>query len=545
VATDGLPTGDLVAVGVFTLLALVIRAHGIGTTNLWLDEANSWLLTTYSVHDMLANLRHSPASPLYFLLLKLWTLVWVDSTAALRSLSLIASLPLIPVAYVIGRYSIGRGGGLIAAALIALSPLQLYFAQEARVYMLATLLSAVATAAYLRWRDQLVRRLAGDVARPHPDRSLVLYTLAAVASLYTLPLVGLLYLGLALDALLVIGRAGSAGGQGDVRRVLARRWVLAHVAMAVACLPFVLALDAGAAVNSQAWRGPMGIAGAAHNFLEFFLASIHGLYFYPWDLYPAIQEAWGRAIVTRLVVVFPLTIVALVTALAYPPKRVAHGPARVLYWALLLPLLAGAVVSIKHELSLTRYLLYVSPYFFLLLGAGIVSAPRWIGIAVCAVIVSSSIYGLAQYPTVKSRDSDYRPTAALLADSTRPSDAVVVQPPEAGVQLAYYLRGKTVPLWGMSAGAAPDSALRQASGLRTWIALDYRSRWYSTPPDSLAKEIPGVVVSDRRVGSGDDRVRIVEVDNATPNPSVRGLSDSTVTCCDARATIGQRRAPEP
>ncbi len=158
---------------------------------------------------MLANIRHSPASPLYFLLLKLWVLVWGDSTVALRSFSLLVSLPLLPLVYVLGRQTVGRADRLVAALLLALSPLQLYFAQEARVYMLATLLSALATVGYLGWRADAERRLVGAWDGPRRHGWLWLYGASAAASLYTLPLVALLYLGLAVDALLVMARERS------------------------------------------------------------------------------------------------------------------------------------------------------------------------------------------------------------------------------------------------------------------------------------------------------------------------------------------------
>ena len=533
-ATSAVHHRDWVVVGALVLVAFIIRVRGIGATNLWLDEANSWLLTTYSVSDMLANIRLSPSSPLYFLLLKLWTLAFGDSTTALRSFSLLASLLLLPVVYHIGRETVGRVAALIAVALLVLSPLQLYFAQEARVYMLATLLAALTTAGYLDWRAIAVRELTDGTKLPTARRPLLVYSLAAIASLYTLPLVAMLYAVLAADGVFVIAQRWP-GVTGEIRRAVARPWVNAQVAIAAACLPLLLAVDTSAAASSQAWRGRMGIAGATRDFLEFFMVSLHGLYFYPWHLYPAIVDKWGHAVVLRLVVVFPLLILALVTAFAYPPRGSLRGPARVLYWGLLVPLVVGALVSIWHELSLTRYLLFVSPLLSLLVGAGIVRGPRWVGVPVFGVMVWAGVYGLIQYPTINARDSDFRPVAALVADSRRAGDAVIVQPPEAGVQLAYYLRDKPLPVWGLSAGTTPDSALRPSPGKRTWLALDYRSKWYSASVDSIDKSLPGTVARDSGIGSGERRVRMIEVRDASPSPAVRGLADTTATCCRDRS----------
>ena len=134
--------GIVVASARSMLLAFVIRARGIGATNLWLDEANSWLLTTYSVRRHAGQYPSQSVEPALFLLLKT-----VDAgvgrlgNVAFRSFSLLVSLLLLPLVYRIGRETVGRGRLRSSRLLLALSPLQLYFAQEARVYMLATLLA--------------------------------------------------------------------------------------------------------------------------------------------------------------------------------------------------------------------------------------------------------------------------------------------------------------------------------------------------------------------------------------------------------------------
>jgi hypothetical protein len=306
----------------------------------------------------------------------------------------------------------------------------------------------------------------------------------------------------------------------------------AHLLIAFLCLPLLAAIDWSAAATSQAWRGPMGVAGSVRNLIEFPLVTIHGLYFYPWDLYPAVVDHWHRSLVVRLVIVFPLLILALVASLAYPPVRAWRGASRVLYLALLIPLAVGTLVSIRSELSLTRYLLFATPYLCLVIAAGVVRAPRWVGVPALAIMLVAAAYGLVQYQAVGARDSDYRGVARALLQSASPTDAVVIQPPEAGVQLAYYLRHERLALWGLRAGAAIDSVLHPDVGARTWIALDYRSRWYRTPPESVATRLPGTVVSDRLEGAGDQRVRVLQVRDASPTPLARGLSDTTAVCCN-------------
>ncbi len=158
-APDRRPSGRLAvpagwaAAALLVLLSLALRSDGIGAPNLWVDEANSWEVARQAPGELLAHLQNSPAVPFHFLLLKLWMTVFGDSEAALRSLSLIASLGLLPVTYAVGRRLLPRRAALLATLLLALSPAHLYFAQEARMYMPLTLLAASCVLAYLTWRD--------------------------------------------------------------------------------------------------------------------------------------------------------------------------------------------------------------------------------------------------------------------------------------------------------------------------------------------------------------------------------------------------------
>lgn len=143
---------SLLVLSSLMLLALVIGVKGIGATNLWLDEANSWRVATLPWSGMLDNLRASPLGPFYFALLKLWVGVFGDSEAALRMPSLLAGVLLVPATYAIGERALSRRAALLGAALVALSPLHLYFSREARMYMPLALLAALCMLAYLRWR---------------------------------------------------------------------------------------------------------------------------------------------------------------------------------------------------------------------------------------------------------------------------------------------------------------------------------------------------------------------------------------------------------
>ncbi len=89
--------------------------------------------------------------PLYYVMVRLWAQVFGDSPTGVRSLSAVISLLIFPSVYWLCLELFESPVvGWVAIALIAVSPLQLYFAQEARQYSLWMVEILVSSAALLR-----------------------------------------------------------------------------------------------------------------------------------------------------------------------------------------------------------------------------------------------------------------------------------------------------------------------------------------------------------------------------------------------------------
>jgi len=99
--------------------------------------------------------------PLWYLLAWLDVRVLGDGAFALRLPSALAGIATVPVAWAIGRELHGRRAAVIAAALVAVNPLFVWYSQEARVYSLFVLTSSVAILFFLRaLADPSRRRMA-------------------------------------------------------------------------------------------------------------------------------------------------------------------------------------------------------------------------------------------------------------------------------------------------------------------------------------------------------------------------------------------------
>jgi 4-amino-4-deoxy-L-arabinose transferase-like glycosyltransferase len=136
---------------VVTLVGGVLRVMLLGTKGMWLDETFSVWLANQSTADMLQWIvRIDQHPPLYYLLLHSWIALLGDTPYYVRLLSALFGTATIPIIYLIGKRLSGAGVGLAAAVFLALSPFNIYFAQETRMYTLLTFNAAVAIYALVR-----------------------------------------------------------------------------------------------------------------------------------------------------------------------------------------------------------------------------------------------------------------------------------------------------------------------------------------------------------------------------------------------------------
>jgi mannosyltransferase len=130
---------------------VALRSYLLTARSLWFDEAFSWRLIQFPVAELLARDATDVHPPLYYLVLKGWSVVFGTSLLSLRSFSVTAAGGAIAAAYLFGSSATrSRATGLLAAALLALSGWQIQFAWEARMYTLGTMLALLSAWALLR-----------------------------------------------------------------------------------------------------------------------------------------------------------------------------------------------------------------------------------------------------------------------------------------------------------------------------------------------------------------------------------------------------------
>jgi len=429
---------------VILLLAAGLRFYRLDAQSFWNDEGNAIRAAQRSIPLVIAAAAGDIHPPGYYLLLHFWRIPTGDSEFAVRALSVYIGLLTVALTGRLGRRMLGAGVGAGAAFLTALSPLAVYYSQEARMYGLLGLLAVASTD--LLW---------GLLRRPRPTAAL-LYALVAATGLYThysFPFV------LVAHNLLVFGwwmttvgaglapalHAPAPDGQpqrGQPQGLPLRWWVALQALVVLLYLPWL-----PTALRATGWpsAGRGYTLGAA--LLDIFRALTVGITLEAAQACPALMGA-GVLLALGL----------------WPRPKTALAVATLALW-LAVPLVLIFAFDL-YKPAYLKFLLTVLPSFCILLAAGIQNLARWLpgqrlriparltfhAFAV-SLLTFHALAFFALLPPLRNlyfnpayaRD-DYRGIAADIAALGRPGDGVILNAPNQWEVFTYYYRGD-LPLY--------------------------------------------------------------------------------------------------
>ncbi|MCC5657399.1 glycosyltransferase family 39 protein [Nostoc sp. XA010] len=145
-----------------------------------------------SLNDTIMNLaKEDPYHPpLYYIIARLWMNIFGNSVTAIRSLSACISLLVFPCVYWLCRelFNVPLSVPGVAIALIAISPIQLVYAQEAQEYILwlvTILLSSASLLRVMRLESQDKDEAVKEQKRPDLFAIWSIYAVTLAISLYT------------------------------------------------------------------------------------------------------------------------------------------------------------------------------------------------------------------------------------------------------------------------------------------------------------------------------------------------------------------------
>ncbi len=175
-------------------IAAFVRLYCLTCSSLWHDEGNSWAVAQRSLEQIARDAAADIHPPGYYWMLKLWSGLFGFSAGGIRSLSALSGILTVAVVYrialeiALGSEEKRRHFALLASFLAALSPFQVFYSQEARMYALLALEGTALMWALLAMR----RRVAAQGLSSSTASYAALYLLAAAAGLWTHYIFGVL-----------------------------------------------------------------------------------------------------------------------------------------------------------------------------------------------------------------------------------------------------------------------------------------------------------------------------------------------------------------
>lgn len=364
-----LPFGMILAAG------LLLRVREARLTPLWFDEIFSLWTTRTSFGVMLETLSHDIHPPLLSTLLWVWRLVGGENPMALKILPILIGLATVAALFFAARDWFGEPIGLLAAALLAIHPVHVYFSQELRSYGLLILM--VLLVAWTAWRWVERGRVSDGLA----------YALCAALALYTHYLSGLV--------LMMVGLWGFARLHRHPRRSMA--WALWQGAALLLFLP----------------QAPMFLR-------QLMISTDH------WMPRPVFEDL---ANLSRKITYGARYMVPVMGALALLPlfRSRSRAPAVLAWWTMVAAPLAAFVLTRQDvaHLFVERYMYFALPPFCALLAAGLLALPgRWTGtFAALGVLLFAGRSMMLHRPFVEAVSLD-RALRSIEPD-LRPGDLVV------------------------------------------------------------------------------------------------------------------------
>jgi hypothetical protein len=211
------------------IVTVALRVLNLTEQSLWADEGNSVRLTERPLPLIIDAARADVHPPGYYLALWGWVKLFGQGEGSVRALSVVIGIALVSLVYLIGLRQFGARAAWLAAFCAAVSPFQVQYSQEVRMYILVAFLGACALYAFVRWLEDV------ELGTGFPWRWSVLYTAAISAGLwthYSFPVVIA-----ALDVAWLawwVPRRGK-GGWGKT----AAWWAGMHLAALVLCAPWL------------------------------------------------------------------------------------------------------------------------------------------------------------------------------------------------------------------------------------------------------------------------------------------------------------------
>lgn len=482
-----------VTVALFIAISLVgflARFYRIDNMPFWLDEVTTVNRSSLPFWDMVHDSLSAHHLPSYFALASLFG-HYGTSELVLRLPSAFFGAVSCGVLFLIGRALGGWRAGLVAGLLLALSPLQVQYGQEARSYTFAILMMAIGLLGFVQLaRDpQAASRPFGSPGASYAPW--VIYTLGTLGALNVLSTGFFWFISANIGVLAILLRE-----RGIDKRRFVWRWLVAQVVVLAGTLPWFGAMDVvthGQMTNATNWVPRMTLHSFWSVLSSLYLMRVSRLINF--HLFPAAAPGFGLMVVALAVLGF-----------VYLSRRRNSAGPQGLTPALLLiaaiPPLVILAISIVKPLWMPRYLLWSSVPFLVFVGLGVNQLPRkWQNAAVAAIVLLAAV-NLAPYYHVETKPR-WDLAAAELKKEMKPGDIILASDELPVYMMNFFLsrHGDVIPAENWTNDVF-KAAKHLDNGGRVWVMFGRVGQADRTPIPNFHRIIQplGSAVASVQVG---------------------------------------------
>lgn len=378
------------------IIGLVLRLMSLNQS-FWLDEATEALaVTNYDLRSLLTKYSLGDFHPpLYHAIMYWWTRFVPLNEVLFRLPSVFFGLASIVLTFLIGQKLFNKKIGLLGALLLAVSPLHIYYSQEARMYSLAVFTSLLSIYFWLK------------AIKENQKLSWFLYFGATLAMLYSdyLPWLILLFQWLYIC-------------QFRKRRRLWFNWLIVNFGLLLFLLPLLPLLRrqliiGKLIVRDSVWGMFIGGINPKEIILTFFKFSLGR-----WSL---PDNSLGRIVFSGLV--FPFAAMLIKSFAKHRLKNYS-----LVVKLLVVPLVGAWLISLYLPIYSYFRVLFLLPVFYLLivLGTEAIKSPVWqkiIILVIMAITFSSSLLYLFK-PSFQREN--WRQAVSIVNKARQPAGVIFV-----------------------------------------------------------------------------------------------------------------------
>jgi len=422
---------------ILLVLAAALRFYRLDAQSLWNDEGTSVALAGRDLATITRSAALDIHPPLYYYLLHAWAGIFGSSEFAVRSLSALAGVGVVAVTWALGRRLFGPIEGLLAGLFAALSAFQVYYAQEARMYIFVTLLGGLSMLAQLRLLECWA---LPERSRRPPARAALAYVVATTLATYTHYFAFSLVAGQNVVFLIWLLGQPRASRDNMWRRLLG--WLGLEVIVVLLYVPWLIA-SWGSLRNWPAVSAPVAFGELLARVTEVYALGV-----------TIIGSDLARSVAVLASLPALAALSSGVAAWRCKDRQRVFGVAMAAVYAVVPPLVMY-ILSLSRPMYKAKFVLLATPGYHLLIAAGIVAIAAWMARTVrnshlrspaafllTGGIVLASGWSLhALYTDPRTYRDDYRAIVEYIGATAGPSDAILINAPGQYETVAYYYQG--------------------------------------------------------------------------------------------------------